>query len=80
MTTMFPFPFVNRLAPLGAALVLAGCMGTTLAPPPEHAGVAVPATFSADGTAAWITAPPAEAQPRGDWWLGFQDPVLSILV
>lgn len=80
MTTMFPFPFVNRLAPLAAALVLAGCMGTPLAPPPEHAGVAVPATFSADGTAAWTTAPPAEAQPRGAWWLGFQDPVLSSLV
>lgn len=80
MTTMFPFPFLNRLAPLAAALVLAGCMGTPLAPPPEHAGVAVPATFSADGTAAWTTAPPAEAQPRGAWWLGFQDPVLSNLV
>jgi multidrug efflux system outer membrane protein len=71
---------VNQLAPLAAALVLAGCMGAPLAPPPEHAGVAVPATFSADRPAAWTTAPPAEAQPRGAWWLGFQDPVLSGLV
>ncbi|WP_406622818.1 efflux transporter outer membrane subunit [Acidovorax sp. SDU_ACID1] len=80
-TTMFSPPSLARLAPLAAALVLAGCMGTPLAPPPEHAGVAVPAAFSAvDGAAAWTTAPPAEAQPRGAWWLGFQDPVLSGLV
>ena len=25
-------------------------------------------------------APPAEAQPRGEWWLGFQDPALAELV
>jgi multidrug efflux system outer membrane protein len=80
MTTMFSLSSLNRLAPLAAALALAGCMGAPLAPPPEHAGVAVPATFSAAGTAAWTTAPPAEAQPRGAWWLGFQDPVLSSLV
>ncbi|GKS90515.1 efflux transporter outer membrane subunit [Acidovorax sp. SUPP2539] len=74
-------PSWSRLAPLAAALVLAGCMGTPLAPPPEHAGVAVPATFSeADGARSWTTAPPAEAQPRGEWWLGFQDPVLNGLV
>ncbi|MFT3802021.1 MAG: efflux transporter outer membrane subunit [Burkholderiaceae bacterium] len=88
MTTMFRFPsprdaLINssRLAPLAAALALAGCMSAPLAPPPEHAGVAVPAAFSvAADAAAWTTAPPAETQPRGAWWLGFRDPVLSSLV
>ena len=84
--TMFSEPSLSvrraaRLAPLAAALVLAGCMGTPVAPQPAHAGVAVPASFSvADGAPAWTTAAPAEAQPRGEWWLGFQDAVLSGLV
>ena len=30
--------------------------------------------------APWTVAPPAEAQPRGEWWLGFQDPALAELV
>ncbi len=70
-----------RLVPLVAALVLAGCMGTPVTPQPEHAGVAVPTRFSVADTAHhWTTADPAEAQPRGAWWLGFQDPVLNDLV
>ena len=73
----------SLLAPLAAALVLAGCMAPPVAPAP-HAGVHVPATFNAGGTdlptAPWTIAPPAEAQPRGEWWLGFQDPVLADLV
>ena len=28
----------------------------------------------------WTVAPPAEAQPRGDWWKAFADPVLDDLV
>ncbi len=51
-TTMFSPPSLARLAPLAAALVLAGCMGTPLAPPPAHGGVAVPATFEAVDAAA----------------------------
>jgi len=70
------------LSALMAALVLAGCAG---APPTvaEHAGVAVPERFSAGKDAAapgWTTAAPAEAQPRGTWWLAFADPELSALV
>lgn len=77
MTTMFS-PW-SRLVPLAAALVLAGCMSAPTVQ--EHAGVPVPAAFSeADGAASWTTAAPAEAQPRGAWWLGFQDPVLTGLV
>ncbi len=65
-----------------AALVLAGC---TSVPPTvaDHAGVAVPASFSEQKSAAaagWTTAAPAEAQPRGAWWLAFSDPELSALV
>ena len=73
----------SLLAPLAAALVLAGCMTQPVAPAP-HAGVPVPASFTAGGdalpTAPWTVAAPAEAQPRGEWWLGFQDPVLAHLV
>ena len=70
------------LSALMAALVLAGCAS---APPTvaEHAGVAVPASFSEQKSAAaagWTTAAPAEAQPRGAWWLAFSDPALSALV
>ena len=73
----------SLLAPLAAALVLAGCMTQPVALAP-HAGVPVPASFTAGGdalpTAPWTVAAPAEAQPRGEWWLGFQDPVLADLV
>ena len=68
------------LSVLTAALVLAGCAS---APPTvaEHAGVAVPASFSAQAAAAgWTQAAPAEAQPRGAWWLVFADAELSALV
>ena len=83
-----PTPAARRrslLAPLAAALVLAGCMTQPVVPSP-HAGVPVPEAFSAGGTQAavppapWTVAPPAEAQPRGEWWLGFQDPALAELV
>ncbi|MDA8519880.1 efflux transporter outer membrane subunit [Acidovorax sp. NCPPB 4044] len=71
-----------RLAPLVAALALAGCMGTPMSPPDPHAGVAVPSAFAQApaGAVPWTTALPAEAQARGAWWLAFGDPVLSALV
>ena len=73
----------SLLAPLAAALVMAGCMTQPVAPAP-HAGVPVPTHFTAGGdtlpTAPWTVAAPAEAQPRGQWWLGFQDPVLADLI
>ncbi|BDR08838.1 efflux transporter outer membrane subunit [Comamonas thiooxydans] len=69
------------LSALMAALVLAGCAS---APPTvaEHAGVAVPASFSTgkDAAPGWTTAAPAEAQPRGAWWRVFADTELSALV
>ena len=66
------------LTPLFAALVLAGC-ASALPAPPEHAGVALPASFSAAPNAD-AAAHAAEAQPRGAWWLAFADPQLSALV
>lgn len=79
-----PFPLA-RLAPLFAALVLAGC-ASALPAPTEHAGVDLPTAFSsAEGGASWTTAAgapaaAAEVQPRGAWWLAFADPQLSALV
>lgn len=74
----------NRLLPLAAALVLAGC-ATAL--PSLPAGVDTPAQFKEQrqtapvtGNAQWTIAPPAEAQGRGTWWKAFNDPVLDALV
>lgn len=65
------------LAPLLAAMVLAGCATT-----PKFAPTAVPAAPAAfkelDGR--WAALPPAEAQPRGEWWKSFGDPLLDDLV
>ncbi len=59
-------------------LLLAGCAS---APPPiDPASLpAVPASYK-EGDGRWTVAPPAEAQPRGEWWKAFADPVLDDLV
>ena len=74
------------VTPLLAALLLTACATPDFvqpyvatpgafreaqAPAPEVAGV--------DG-ARWKAAQPAEAQPRGQWWLAFNDPALTALV
>ena len=69
---------MNRtLAPLLAALVLAGC-----ATAPAIDATALPATPAAfrEGDGLWTRVAPAEAQPRGTWWKAFADPVLDDLV
>lgn len=60
------------------ALLLAGCAS---APPPIDASrlPKVPASFK-EGDGRWTVAPPAEAQPRGEWWRAFSDPVLDELI
>lgn len=73
-TRLHPF---HRLTPLIAALVLAGC--ATALPPTEAALPATPAAFS-EGSGLWTTAPPAEAQARGQWWKAFGDAQLDALV
>lgn len=73
-----------RIAPLLAALLLAACSTT---PELKAPALTVPAAFkqasqpvtAADGTT-WKSAQPAEAQPRGQWWLAFHDPVLNAMV
>lgn len=78
------------VAPLVAALVLTACA----APEFKQPAVEVPAAFkenqsaaqsadpvkvAADGTR-WKEAQPAEQQPRGEWWLAFNDPALNELM
>lgn len=76
MNTMTSLPKL-MLTPLLAALVLAGCASTPAVPP--QAELATPATFK-EGDGRWTVAAPAEAQPRGQWWKAFADPVLDELV
>lgn len=66
-----------RLAALTLALAVAGCA----APPAIDATLlpAAPSQFK-EGDGRWTAAAPAEAQPRGEWWKAFQDPVLDELV
>ncbi|OWQ90295.1 RND transporter [Roseateles aquatilis] len=68
-----------------AALVLAGCA----TPPPidESRLPATPAAYksqpgatAAVGEARWAVVPPADAEPRGDWWLAFGDATLNDLI
>ncbi|MGZ3181736.1 MAG: efflux transporter outer membrane subunit [Telluria sp.] len=65
-----------RIAPLVLALVLAGCSSVPEMKAPD---TAAPAAFKEDGTQ-WKLAQPAEAQPRGEWWLAFHDPELTRLI
>jgi multidrug efflux system outer membrane protein len=57
------------------ALLLAGCATSLPEVEPEKLP-AVPAQFKES----WTIAAPAEAQPRGEWWKAFNDPVLDDLV
>jgi outer membrane protein, multidrug efflux system len=65
------------LAPLMAALLMAGC-----ASPPPIDTAKLPATPVAfkEGDGRWTVAQPAEAQSRGEWWKAFGDPVLDDLI
>jgi multidrug efflux system outer membrane protein len=70
-------PLSMRLVPLLAALVLAGCATVpAIVPTPLPA---TPAAFK-EGEGRWALAKPAEAQPRGEWWKAFADPLLDDLV
>ena len=65
-----------KLTTLLVALVLAGCA----TPPAIDASQipVAPAQFKEGGH--WTAAAPAEAQPRGEWWKAFADPVLDELI
>jgi multidrug efflux system outer membrane protein len=65
--------------PVVALVLLSGC---SLAPRFEQPQVETPAQFKELTPAErgqWKTAQPAEAQPRGEWWNAFNDPVLHQL-
>ena len=66
-----------RLSALLLALVLAGCASAPVID--ASAIVATPAAFK-EGEGHWTVAAPADAQPRGEWWKAFADPVLDGLV
>ncbi|WP_288381651.1 efflux transporter outer membrane subunit, partial [uncultured Massilia sp.] len=74
------------VAPLLAALLLTACATPEFKQPAVETPTAfresqVPTTVveGVDGTR-WKPAQPAEAQPRGQWWLIFNDPALTALV
>ena len=70
--------FTRRIAPLLAALVLAACSSV---PELKQPAIDMPSAFkeAPDGTT-WKLAQPAEAQARGQWWLAFNDPVLTGMI
>ncbi|NMG31267.1 efflux transporter outer membrane subunit [Aromatoleum evansii] len=70
-------PLRTALAPLLAALVLAGC---ATAPAIDPAALpSAPAAFK-EGDGRWTHAFPAQVQADGAWWKTFSDPVLDGLV
>ncbi|MFZ4289559.1 efflux transporter outer membrane subunit [Variovorax sp. HJSM1_2] len=81
---MKTFLFRPALAPLFAALVLAGCANVPDVDP--QALAAAPAAFKETTAAAntntgrWVQAAPAEAADRGAWWRVFNDPQLDALI
>jgi outer membrane protein, multidrug efflux system len=60
---------------LSLILVLAGCTTSLPRVEPEKLPP-IPAEFKER----WAIASPAEAQPRGEWWKAFSDPVLDELI
>ncbi|KQW96468.1 RND transporter [Massilia sp. Root418] len=84
MSSMISTRAAPPLAALLAALLLTACA----APAFKQPAIAVPAAFkeaaapvqtAADGTQ-WRPARAAEQQPRGQWWLAFNDPALTALI
>ncbi|NGZ85095.1 efflux transporter outer membrane subunit [Duganella sp. SAP-35] len=76
----------KRVTPLLAALMLTACAAPEFKLPAvdtpfafKESGAATDEMTAADGTR-WKPGRPAEAQPRGEWWLAFNDPALSGLI
>ena len=59
----------------GMVALLAACAQTPTAPLPELPSA--PAFRQTDGP--WVSAEPADAAPRGDWWTVYRDPELDRL-
>ena len=67
-----------KFASVLLVLLLAGC--ATSLPKIEPDKLPQPPQAFKEGDGRWTQAPPAEAQPRGEWWKAFSDPVLDDLV
>ena len=67
-----------KFAPVLLVLLLAGC--ATSLPKIEPDKLPQPPAAFKEGDGRWTQAAPAEAQPRGEWWKAFADPVLDDLV
>ena len=68
---------LQKLTPLLAALILAGCA----APAFQQPAVEIPPAFKeAPQQAQWKPAEPAEARARGEWWKVFNDRTLDELI
>ena len=71
---------MNAIGKRGLSLILfllvAGC-ATSL---PEISADKLPEPAPAEFKEKWTVAAPAEAQPRGEWWKAFNDPVLDGLI
>jgi multidrug efflux system outer membrane protein len=59
------------------ALLLVSCASVPAIDPASLPST--PAAFK-EGDGRWTVAAPAEAQPRGEWWKAFSDPVLDDLI
>src|SRR6185436_4476518 len=59
-------------------LLVAACSSTPPKIDPEKLPP-TPASFK-EGDGRWTAAPPAAAQPRGEWWKAFSDPALDELM
>jgi multidrug efflux system outer membrane protein len=75
------------VAPLLAALLLTACATPEFKQPAietptafRESQLSAPAAVDGIEGARWKPAQPAEQQPRGQWWLAFQDPALTALV
>ncbi|WP_229259423.1 efflux transporter outer membrane subunit [Duganella aceris] len=84
--TMTTISMSKRVTPLLAALMLTACAAPEFKLPAvdtpfafKESGAATDEMTAADGTR-WKPGRPAEAQPRGEWWLAFNDPALSGLI
>ena len=71
-------PTVRKWAASLILLLLAGCSASL--PPIDPAALPTPPAAFKEGDGRWTVAPPAEAEPRGEWWKAFRDPVLDDLV
>src|SRR5450830_426212 len=76
------------VAPILAALLMTACAAPEFKQPVTEVPTAFKESQQLDATmvktaadgSTWKAAQAAEAQPRGEWWLAFNDPALNELV